>query len=61
MLTTTACSEFVLRRDGDDVEVGNDCYPTSGSWTCPFDGETHTVPSDVSIDHLVPLKEAWIV
>lgn len=53
-------SEFVLRRDGDGVEVGNDCYPTAGTWTCPFDGETHSVPSDVSIDHMVPLKNAWI-
>ncbi|ROT42595.1 hypothetical protein SODALDRAFT_326750 [Sodiomyces alkalinus F11] len=53
-------SEYVLRRDGDSVETGNDCYPTSGTWTSPFDPATHSVPSDVSIDHLVPLKNAWI-
>jgi hypothetical protein len=52
--------EFVLRRDGESVEVGNDCYPTSGTWTCPFDGKNHSSPSTISIDHLVPLKEAWI-
>ncbi|KFH48180.1 hypothetical protein ACRE_009360 [Hapsidospora chrysogenum ATCC 11550] len=52
--------EFVLRRDGDNVETGNDCYPTSGSWTSPYEGEKHTEPSDVSIDHMVPLKNAWI-
>ncbi|GAA3765421.1 hypothetical protein HDA32_001693 [Spinactinospora alkalitolerans] len=51
--------EYVLRRDGDDVRVGNDCYPTSGSWTSPFDGATTSVPSEVSIDHMVALKEAW--
>lgn len=54
-------SEYVLRRDGDNVEVGNDCYPTSGTWTSLFDGEVHDQPSDVSIDHMVPLKNAWIV
>lgn len=60
MIITNPNSEFVLRRDGDNVEVGNDCYPTAGTWTCPFDGETHSIPSDVSIDHMVPLKNAWI-
>ncbi len=50
---------MVLQRDGEDVEVGDDCYPTSGTWTSPFDGETADDPSDVSVDHFVPLKEAW--
>lgn len=51
--------EIVLKRDGTGVSVGEDCYPTSGSWTSPFDGVTADEPSDVSVDHLVPLKEAW--
>jgi hypothetical protein len=51
--------ESVLQRDGDGVEVGNDCYPTSGSWTSPYDGDTWTQPSDVDIDHMVPLADAW--
>lgn len=51
--------EAVLKRDGTDVEVGSDCYPTSGSWTSPYDGEKWTDPSDVDIDHVVPLAEAW--
>ncbi|TQN31294.1 uncharacterized protein DUF1524 [Haloactinospora alba] len=51
--------EMVLKRDGNGVSVGEDCYPTSGSWTSPFDGVTTDEPSDVSVDHLVPLKEAW--
>ena len=53
--------EFVLRRDGDGVEVGDDCYPVAGSWTSFFDGQQHDHPPDVSIDHLVPLKNAWFV
>ncbi|CAI6097706.1 unnamed protein product [Clonostachys chloroleuca] len=53
-------SEWVLRRDGTSVVVGSDCYPDSGSWTCPYSGIKHTVPSDVDIDHMVPLKNAWV-
>ncbi|GAA2335597.1 HNH endonuclease family protein [Saccharopolyspora halophila] len=51
--------ESVLKRDGDGVEVGSDCYPTAGSWYSPFDGETWSQPSDVDIDHIVPLAAAW--
>lgn len=51
--------EVVLKRDGEGVETGSDCYPTSGSWTSVYDGETWTNPSDVDIDHVVPLAEAW--
>jgi uncharacterized protein DUF1524 len=51
--------EVVLKRDGTDVETGSDCYPTSGSWFSPYDGATWTKPSDVDIDHIVPLADAW--
>ncbi|MBK1784771.1 HNH endonuclease family protein [Prauserella cavernicola] len=51
--------EAVLERDGTGVETGSDCYPTSGSWPSPYDGETWSDPSDVDIDHVVPLAEAW--
>lgn len=33
---------------------------TSGSWFSVYDGATWTASSDVDIDHLVPLKEAWL-
>lgn len=32
----------------------------SGSWFCRFTGETFTDPSDLDIDHFVPLKAAWL-
>jgi hypothetical protein len=51
--------EAVLKRDGTDVKTGSDCYPTSGKWTSPYDGATWTKASDVDIDHVVPLAEAW--
>ncbi|MEV4756943.1 HNH endonuclease family protein [Micromonospora sp. NPDC049559] len=51
--------ETVLRRDGTGVTVNSSCTPTSGSWYSPYDGATWTNPSDLDIDHVVPLAEAW--
>ncbi|RCG32036.1 HNH endonuclease [Sphaerisporangium album] len=51
--------ETVLKRDGSSVVTGSDCYPTSGRWTSPYDGATWTLASDIDIDHMVPLAEAW--
>jgi hypothetical protein len=52
--------ETVLKRDGTNVKVGSDCYPTSGSWKSPYDGATWTLASDVDIDHMVPLANSWV-
>lgn len=35
------------------------CAVVAGDWFSAFDGLTHTDPSNLDIDHLVPLKEAW--
>jgi hypothetical protein len=35
------------------------CDITRGEWLSPYDRRTWTRSSDVDIDHLVPLKEAW--
>lgn len=51
--------ETVLNRDGTNLDIGTDCYPDSGSWYSPYDGATWTRASDVDIDHVVPLAEAW--
>jgi len=51
--------ETVLKRDGTDVVVNSACAATSGSWYSPYDGATWTAASDVDIDHLVPLSNAW--
>ena len=58
---TGSCNtrEQVLKRDGTNVVVNSSCAPTSGSWYSPFDGATWTSASDVDIDHMVPLAEAW--
>jgi hypothetical protein len=51
--------EVVLKRDGTNVQTGSDCAATSGSWFSPYDGATWTAASDVDIDHVVPLADAW--
>ena len=51
--------EEVLKRDGEGVEVDSSCKATSGSWTSPYDGDTWTETSDVDIDHMVALADAW--
>ncbi|MEV4282613.1 HNH endonuclease family protein [Actinoplanes xinjiangensis] len=51
--------ETVLKRDGTSVAVSSACAATSGSWYSPYDGATWTAASDVDIDHVVPLAEAW--
>ena len=35
------------------------CDVTKGEWLSPYDRATWTASSDVDIDHLVALKEAW--
>lgn len=51
--------ETVLKRDGVGVVTSSSCAATSGSWTSPYDGATWTAASDVDIDHMVALAEAW--
>jgi hypothetical protein len=52
--------ETVLKRDGTGVVVDSSCAAISGSWYSPYDGATWHAASDVDIDHMVPLKNAWI-
>lgn len=56
-----ACNtrEYVIKRDGSNVVTNSACTATSGSWYSVYDGATWTAASDLDIDHLVPLAEAW--
>ncbi|MBQ1109725.1 HNH endonuclease family protein [Streptomyces sp. 404i] len=56
-----ACNtrEVVLKRDGANVQQDSSCAAVSGSWFSPYDGATWSAASDVDIDHMVPLAEAW--
>ncbi|KAF8063531.1 hypothetical protein FPV67DRAFT_1507045 [Lyophyllum atratum] len=52
--------ETVLKRDGTSVVTDSSCSATSGHWVSPYDNVATTLASDLDIDHLVPLKEAWV-
>jgi hypothetical protein len=58
---TGACNtrEQVLKRDGTNVVTDSSCAATSGRWFSPYDGATWTAASDVDIDHIIPLANAW--
>jgi hypothetical protein len=58
---TGACNtrEQVLKRDGTSVVTDSACAATSGRWFSPYDGATWSAASDVDIDHVVPLANAW--
>ncbi|KAJ3297866.1 hypothetical protein HK104_011434 [Borealophlyctis nickersoniae] len=51
--------ETVLKRDGTNVVTNSACAATSGTWKSPYDGATWTLASDIDIDHVVPLANAW--
>ena len=51
--------ETVLKRDGTSVVTDSSCAAVSGRWFSPYDGATWTQASDVDIDHIVPLADAW--
>nr|OQO18529.1 putative secreted protein [Rachicladosporium sp. CCFEE 5018] len=57
-----ACNtrEYVLKRDGVSVQTDSACTATSGTWYSDYDQATWYAASDVDIDHIVPLKEAWV-
>ena len=51
--------EVILQRDGTNVQTDASCAAISGTWYSVYDGATWSAASDVDIDHLVPLAEAW--
>jgi hypothetical protein len=51
--------EVLISESQVPVTYGSGCTVTAGQWYSYYDGATWTNPSDVDIDHLVPLEEAW--
>ncbi|MFJ7209476.1 DUF1524 domain-containing protein [Streptomyces sp. NPDC098789] len=51
--------EVVLARDGQDVQRDSECRAVSGTWVSPYDDRVLTAASQVDIDHIVPLANAW--
>ncbi|GGM31278.1 HNH endonuclease family protein [Micromonospora yangpuensis] len=50
--------DTVLERDGRDIKHSG-CNVVGGSWESVYDGRSFSDPSDVDIDHMVPLANAW--
>jgi hypothetical protein len=53
----------VLTRDSKGPIVykeANHCVVDQGTWNDPYTGTTMTTASDIQIDHLVPLKNAYV-
>lgn len=51
--------ETVLKRDGSNVVTNSACQSTSGDWYSVYDAVWVADDSDIDIDHIVPLAEAW--
>lgn len=49
--------QVVLKRDAD--YYSGSCPVTSGKWYSYYDGVTVYSQSEIDIDHIVPLAEAW--
>jgi hypothetical protein len=51
--------DAALIRDGEGVRIDSDCSITAGEWVDPYTGKTLANSSEVDIDHVVPLANAW--
>jgi uncharacterized protein DUF1524 len=51
--------EVLVYESRTSVYPGSGCRVTSGRWYSWYDGATWTLASDVDVDHVVALKEAW--
>lgn len=50
--------ETVLKEQGTDVVVDENCSVKSGKWVDPYSGKEMTDAKNIDIDHVVPLKWA---
>lgn len=49
--------QLVLRQQGHAVRVGANCTIIAGEWDSAYDGVIVTDPTELDIDHVVPLAE----
>lgn len=50
--------DTVLKRDGEAIKLSG-CNVVGGRWESVYDGRVLTDPSEVDVDHMVPLANAW--
>ncbi|WP_299050243.1 DUF1524 domain-containing protein [uncultured Nocardioides sp.] len=51
--------EVLISEAEERPTVGSGCSLTGGRWFSYYDGVSRTSASDISVDHMVPLAEAW--
>src|SRR5699024_8477401 len=49
----------VLKRHGQGVRTNEHCTVTGGAWTGAWSGQPETDPTNLDIDHVVPLADAY--
>lgn len=52
-------NEVLISEADDPVTVGSGCSLSGGRWFSYYDRVSWTNTSDIDIDHMVPLAEAW--
>lgn len=52
-------AEVLIEETYAPVTYSSGCTVATGQWNSQYDGATWTNASDVDIDHMVPLAEAW--
>jgi len=52
-------AEVLIAEAIEKPKVGPKCKLTGGKWISAYDGKTITNASQLDVDHLVPLAEAW--
>jgi len=55
----SARAEVLISEADDPVGVGSGCSLSGGRWYSYYDGVSVHDSSDVDVDHMVPLAEAW--
>lgn len=48
-----------LYRDGANVQMSSTCTSLTGTWVDPYSAKKFDEASDIDIDHMVPLANAW--
>jgi len=52
-------AEVLIEEAIEEPKVGSKCKLTGGKWLSAYDGKTITNASQLDVDHMVPLAEAW--
>jgi hypothetical protein len=52
-------AEILVRDSLARAQVAGGCHVAAGDWVSPYDGRAYADPSQLEIDHVVSLKEAW--